>query len=181
MISLLPSFRSAALLPALCLALATLASGTAATAAEPQLIGSFNDWNAFSYDESGQKVCYMSSRPKKDEGNYKQRGDIYVLITHRPAEKSLDVVSVTTGYTYKEKSETIVSIGNQNFKLFTDGDTAWARDEKTDRALVDAIRSGSAMIVKGTSNRGTATTDTYSLSGTSAAYEAISKACNVKR
>ncbi|UEM21492.1 invasion associated locus B family protein [Skermanella mucosa] len=181
MISLIPFFRSAGLLPALCLALATLASGTTATAAEPQLIGSFNDWNAFSYDESGQKVCYMSSRPKKDEGNYKQRGDIYVLITHRPAEKSLDVVSVTTGYTYKEKSETIVSIGNQNFRLFTDGDTAWARDEKTDRALVDAIRSGSAMVIKGTSNRGTATTDTYSLSGTSAAYEAISKACNVKR
>ncbi|UEM03037.1 invasion associated locus B family protein [Skermanella rosea] len=181
MISLIPSFRSAGLLPALCLAVATLASGTSAIAAEPQLIGSFNDWNAFSYDENGQKVCYMSSRPKKDEGNYKQRGDIYVLITHRPAEKSLDVVSVTTGYTYKEKSETTVSIGNQNFKLFTDGDTAWARDEKTDRALVDAIRSGSAMIVKGTSNRGTATTDTYSLSGTSAAYDAISKACDVKR
>ncbi|QQP89942.1 hypothetical protein IGS68_01290 [Skermanella sp. TT6] len=181
MISLIPSFRSAGLFPALCLALATLASGTSAIAAEPQLIGSFNDWNAFSYDENGQKVCYMSSRPKKDEGNYKQRGDIYVLITHRPAEKSLDVVSVTTGYTYKEKSETTVSIGNQNFKLFTDGDTAWARDERTDRALVDAIRSGSAMIVKGTSNRGTATTDTYSLSGTAAAYDAISKACDVKR
>jgi hypothetical protein len=171
----------ATVLPAFCLAVATLACGTVAHAAEPQLIGSFNDWNAFSYDENGQKVCYMSSRPKKDEGNYKQRGDIYVLITHRPAEKSLDVVSVTTGYTYKEKSEAQVSVGNQNFKLFTDGDTAWARDEKTDKSLVSAIRGGSAMIIKGTSNRGTATTDTYSLAGTSAAYEAINKACDVKR
>ena len=72
-------------------------------------------------------------------------------------------------------------MGNQNFKLFTDGDTAWARDERTDKSLVEAIRTGSAMVIKGTSNRGTTTTDTYSLSGTSQAYEAINKACNVKR
>ena len=81
--------------PALCLALAALDLFRTAMAAEPQLLGSFRDWNAFSYEENGNKVCYMSSRPKKDEGNYKQRGDIYVLITHR-REKSLDVVSVTT-------------------------------------------------------------------------------------
>jgi hypothetical protein len=43
------------------------------------------------------------------------------------------------------------------------------------------MRNGSAMVIKGTSNRGTTTTDTYSLSGTSQAYEAINKACNVKR
>jgi hypothetical protein len=173
--------RYASLAPALCLAIAALASSGTAMAAEPQLLGSFRDWNAFSYEENGNKVCYMSSRPKKDEGNYKQRGDIYVLITHRPAEKSLDVVSVTTGYTYQPNSEATISVGNQNFKLFTDGDTAWARDERTDKSLVEAMRNGSAMVIKGTSNRGTTTTDTYSLSGTSSAYEAINKACNVKR
>ena len=173
--------RYASLAPAFCLAIAALASSGTAMAAEPQLLGSFRDWNAFSYEENGNKVCYMSSRPKKDEGNYKQRGDIYVLVTHRPAEKSLDVVSVTTGYTYQPNSEATVSVGNQNFKLFTDGDTAWARDERTDKSLVEAIRTGSAMVIKGTSNRGTTTTDTYSLSGTSAAYDAINKACNVKR
>ena len=109
--------RYASLAPALCLAIAALASSGTAMAAEPQLLGSFRDWNAFSYEENGNKVCYMSSRPKKDEGNYKQRGDIYVLITHRPAEKSLDVVSVTTGYTYQPNSEATVAVGNQNFKL----------------------------------------------------------------
>jgi hypothetical protein len=35
------------------------------------------------------------------------------------------------------------------------------------------------MIVKGTSSRGTLTTDTYSLSGFTAAFNAISKACGL--
>jgi hypothetical protein len=37
------------------------------------------------------------------------------------------------------------------------------------------------MVVRGQSNRGTKTTDTYSLVGFSAAYQAINQACGVKR
>ena len=46
-----------------------------------------------------------------------------------------------------------------------------------DKALVAALRAGSQMTVKGVSSRGNATTDTYSLKGTSAAHAAIGKAC----
>ena len=60
-------------------------------------------------------------------------------------------------------------------------DRGWSAQKVLNEALVEAMRTGSAMVIKGTSNRGTTTTDTYSLSGTSAAYEAINKACNVKR
>ena len=104
-----------------------------------------------------------------------------MLVTQRPAEKSFDVISVIAGYTYQPASETTIQIGNQTFRLFTDGDTAWARDEATDRQIVSAIRSGNSMVVRGTSNRGTATTDTYSLAGSSAAYTAMNQACNVSR
>ena len=39
---------------------------------------------------------------------------------------------------------------------------------------------GARLVVKGTSSRGTKTTDTYSLKGFSAAFKAIGKACKVK-
>jgi len=170
------SFRSAGLL------LATLvALPSAAFAATPQSLGAFKDWGAFTFEENGQKVCYMASRPKKSEGNYKSRGEVHLLITHRPAEKSFDVVSVIAGYPFQPNSDAIIQVGNQSFRLFTDGETAWARDEKTDKALVEAIRSGRMLVVKGTSGRGTTTSDTYSLDGTGAAYDAINKACGVKR
>ena len=42
------------------------------------------------------------------------------------------------------------------------------------------MKGGLAMIVAGISSRGTLTTDTYSLNGFTAAYDAITKACGVK-
>lgn len=159
---------------------ATLTVGTAA-AADPKVLGSFKDWNAFSFDESGNTVCYASSQPKKKEPAAAKRGDIYVLITHRPAEKTFDVVSFMMGYPLKKNSDATVNIDGKSFSLFTDGESAWARDAETDRALVQAMKAGRSMTIKGTSQRGTNTTDTYSLTGVSDAYEAMNGACNVKR
>ena len=59
-----------------------------AQAAEPKLIGEHGDWTAYMFMENNNKVCYMVSKPKKSEGNYSKRGDVFALITHRPAEKS---------------------------------------------------------------------------------------------
>jgi invasion protein IalB len=152
-------------------------------AQEPKSLGNFTDWSAFSFQEGNRQTCYMVSQPKNQEGlaPNARRGDVYVMVTHRPNERSLDVVSVLAGYTFQQGSEATAQIGNQTFRLFTDGDGAWARDESTDRQVVGAMRGGQTMIVRGQSNRGTRTTDTYSLRGFSAAYQAINQACNVKR
>ena len=45
---------------------------------------------------------------------------------------------------------------------------------------IKALAAGSSLVVKGTSSRGTATTDTYPLAGFSAAHAEINKACGVK-
>ena len=141
-------------------------------------LGTFGEWTAFSREDGG-KVCYMGSVPQKSQGDYSRRGDVYIMVTHRPAEKSVGVVNVEAGYTYKQGSEVEVTIGGKTFRLYTADGQAWAyRNE--DAALVAAMRGGSAMTVKGTSNRGTTTTDTYSLTGFSAGYQAIGKTCNVK-
>jgi len=150
-----------------------------ARAAEPKLIGTFRDWSAYEFQDASGKVCYMASRPIKDEGNYTRRGEIYALVTHRPDERSFDVVSFIAGYTHKAGTDVTVQIGSDSYALFTQGDTAWTRDTETDRRVVSSIKQGSRMVVRGSSSRGTDTTDTYSLSGSSAAYDAISKACGV--
>lgn len=148
--------------------------------ARPQKIGEFRDWSAFVFEDQNGKVCYMASQPVSDEGNYTRRGEIYGMITHRPDERAFDVVSFVAGYTHRAGSEVTAQIGSDEFELFTQGDTSWTRDAETDARLVEAIRRGSRMVVRGTSSRGTATTDTYSLFGSSAAYDAISEACGVR-
>lgn len=156
-----------------------LSSATIASASEPRLIGTFGDWRAFTFTENGKKVCYMASQPKTAVGNYTRRGDVFALITHRPAEKTRDVFSYITGYPYKANSEVTLSANSRTFKLFTQDETAWAVDAEVDRAISAAIRGGSKMIVKGISKRGTKTTDTFSLSGSGKAYQKITKECGL--
>ncbi len=145
-------------------------------AAEAVEVGVYADWRA--YTEGA--VCYMGAEPKKAEGKYKLRDQPYVFVSHRPKEKSIGVVRIIAGYTYKPESEVEVAIGDKSFRLFTKGGDAWARDARTDRVLVAAMKAGKVMVVKGTSGRGTLTTDTYSLAGFTAAFAAIGKACRVR-
>lgn len=165
---------------ALMLSAVSFMAGSPVQAADPEVIGEFDDWVAYVYTEDGSKVCYMIGKPKKEEGSYTKRGAVYALVTHRPVEKSKNVFSFVAGYSYKKNSEVTISIGGQRFKLFTQNETAWAPDSATDNRLVAAIRGGSQMVVNGTSAQGTATTDTFGLKGSTAAYTAISKECGIK-
>ncbi len=148
-----------------------------ALAQDIQSLGAFGDWRAYAYDEKGEKACYIASQPKKDEGEYKRRGEIYAMVTHRPADKVRDEVSLAAGYRYKSESRVEVSIDGKTFELVPHEDTAWVPDSAGDRKLVAAMRAGRQMVVQGTSSRGTATKDTYSLMGFTKAYKAASKAC----
>ena len=61
--------------------------------------------------------------------------------------------------------------------MFTDKDSAWVETPSQEADLIAAMRKGKAMTVEGTSRRGTVSTDTYSLSGVTAALDAIAKEC----
>jgi hypothetical protein len=162
------------------IAFAGLLAAVPAWAQESKLVAGFGDWEAFEEKDGGKLVCYIGSAPQKSKGKYKKRGETYVLITHRPAKRSTGVVSIKAGYAYQKDSEVDVVIGANTFVLFTDAGHAFAYDAKGDKALVKAMIRGARMVIKGTSSRGTRTTDTYSLTGFTAAYKAIGKACKVE-
>lgn len=166
------------ILPALAL-FAMLAVPVAAHASEQKEIGRFGQWVAYEFEENGGKVCYMAAKPQKAEGNYSRRGDIVAMITHRPGEGTKDVFSYMAGYGYRDGSDVAVDIDGKKFSLFTKNDMAWAADAATDTSLSETIRRGNKMVVRGTSSRGTKTTDTFSLSGSTKAHESITKACGL--
>jgi invasion protein IalB len=175
--SLFSSLRSLALIGIL----STILAGAAqAETSEPKLLGTFGDWSAYAFAEGDKNVCYILSSPKKATGNYKQRGEIFALVTHRPGENTRNVFSVMGGYTYKSDSQVTLMIDKNKFALFTHSDSAWAPDTATDTRIADSLKKGKTMTIKGTSNKGTETTDTYGLKGTGAAFAAIDKACPSK-
>ncbi len=157
---------------------AALAVALPAAGQEDDALGRFRDWYAATFVENGARICYIVSQPKSSEGNYTVRGPAYVQVTRRANSGRPDVVSIEAGYPYREGSETAVEIDGENFSLFTDNETAWAWDADGDRALVVAMARGTRMVVKGTSQRGTDTTDTYSLLGFTAARTAMARACD---
>jgi hypothetical protein len=164
--------------PAIIALFLTSVLSVAAAAQTPEFLGSHRDWNVYAFTEDSQKICYMASEPKKQEGDYTRRGNPAVLVTRRPGSPAVDEVSVQPGYSYLEGSEVEVGIGGREFMLFTRGEHAWTKSEEADQALINAMKRGSDMTVRGTSVKNTYSLDTYSLLGFTAAYEAMVEACS---
>ena len=146
-----------------------------------ELLRNFNDWSAFVGKTSGTTFCYLGSEAQKSEGKYTKRGNVLFLVTHRPTKKSVAVINFRAGYKFKKNSRALITIAKKKFKLFTESDNGWAKDSKSDVAIIKAMKQGSIMIIEGTSSRGTKTKDIFSLRGFTAAYNAASKACRMKK
>ena len=146
-------------------------------AQSPQPISAFKDWTAYTVKEEGGLACYMASQPKTSAPDGVKRGQIWALVTHRPYKKVSDEVSIYVGYPFEKGSEAVVDVDGQKFSMFTDNETAWAASPELDSKLVEAMRKGAKLIITGVSERGTKTTDVYSLIGFTAAHNAITKAC----
>lgn len=148
----------------------SLAFGQAVTPPEQ-----FNDWVLTQYTEARNKICYMGATPQDSAPKNVSRGTVYINVTHKPGVR--DEISINFGYTFEANAEVTVSIDNATFKMFTNASTAWNKTADEDAKMVKAMAAGSRMTVKGKSSRGTETTDTYSLSGFTAAHTAMDKAC----
>ena len=47
---------------------------------ELKQIGKFKDWTAYSEGEWRNLACMAVSKPKKEEGDYKKRGEVFSII-----------------------------------------------------------------------------------------------------
>lgn len=157
----------------------SLTSGAAALAKaeEPTPLGTFEDWTAYTYKNASGVVCYVVSKPMGTEPKNVKRDPAFFLVTHRPTQKVRNEVSTIIGYPFKENTTVGLKVDKANFELFTNGDGAWADTAVKDKQIVGAMLKGQKLSVKGTSRRGTQTTDTYSLSGIKAALAKIDESC----
>ncbi len=152
-------------LPCFLLLASLLAPAAQAQQARPQKLGEFQSWIAASFAEGGQKVCYAFARAS--------RQGVMLTVTHRPGRR--DTVTVSAGYAYPRNAEATATVGGTDLPFYTAGSTAAARDGA---AAIRAFRSGREAVLKGPGANGRGTvSDTFSLAGFSAAYDAISKEC----
>lgn len=162
---------------AIALAAALTMGGRVMAQETAKVLGTFTDWEVHTFQQNGAKVCNMFTTPQKSEGDYNQRGDVYMFVTNRPAEGVADEFSVQIGYNFKPGMPAYASVGNRRFELFTQDDFAWLHEDKEQSALIRAMRGGAEIVVEGVSSRGTKTSDVFSLSGFTAAHNMITSAC----
>jgi hypothetical protein len=146
-----------------------------------QQLGQNGSWTAYQAQDGSGSVCYVVGQPQKTEPANAPRRPPMAMVTHRPGEKIANVVSFVEGYPIKQGSEVRIDIGGSIFDLFTKDDSAWARTAELDRMIVTSLGKAKQVVVRGTPQKGAATTDTYALAGFPKTLALIDKACGVKR
>ena len=154
----------------------------AAAAAEP--VAQFKDWRLCVSGTAAAKQCYIVGEPKRMQPRNVKRGDTYLVVAHRPGQGVRNEISVRIGYPFSATSNPFAEIGADKYDFFTGvqaqngaDEWAWLVDLPDQPRLVAAMKRGNELIFKGTSARGTLTTDSYSLSGVTAAMKALDEAC----
>jgi hypothetical protein len=142
-----------------------------------RVIGDFNDWSAYSASEGAGALCFAVSRPTQVTPTPDGFTEAYLYLTSRPAEGLNNEFNLVAGFEFAPDSTATVTVGGQTFELFTQGDAAWLQDAAQSENLAAAIRAGTTLTVEATSAMGIRVTETFSLSGATAASRALESSC----
>lgn len=155
------------------------AAPAAAGGAEPNLVGQFGTWGAYTATPNGKKVCFALAKPASSKTNppNRPRDPSYAFVSTRPAEKVANEVSIMIGYQLKPGSEGSVEIGSSRYAMYAQGDGLWIKNAAEEDAMVAALRKGADAVVKGTSAKGTETIDTFPLKGLAQALDKLAQEC----
>jgi hypothetical protein len=164
---------------ALGLAVATvMALAPAAQAQQATELGTFNAWSAYTATDQSGQICFIIGEPIQSEPAGANRDPIKFLIVHRKGMGSKNEVQTQIGYPYNTTdAKASASIDGKSYVMAARGSTAWLASSSDEPGFVTAFKAGNQLVVRGTSQRGTNTVDTYSLSGATAAMNAIDAAC----
>lgn len=164
-------------LAALIVGAAALSASSAAFGQQVTSLGTFNAWTAWKGTDANGVICYISSQPTDTEPKNVNRDPIHFLVIHRKGLGTRNEVQTLVGYPFNANPNATASVDGKTYPMVTEGEAAWLASAGDEGGFVEALKAGSTLVVQGTSQRGTRTTDTYSLRGVTAAMGEIDKAC----
>jgi len=142
-----------------------------------KLIGEFRSWSAYSASEQTGPVCFAMTRPTEISPQPDGFTEAYLYLTHRPALGVRNELNLVAGFTFAADTTATVTVSGQTFELFTSKDAAWLLNPSQNDDLAGALRAGSSVVIEGTTEAGIKVSETFSLSGATAASRAIESGC----
>jgi hypothetical protein len=156
-------------------------AATAAAASPGQgqamLLESAGKWQAFSSQQGRSKVCYALSKAETRIPTNLKDVEGLLFVSSRPGEGVRNEISFVMNFDLKEGVEHQAIIGNERFALVAKGQNMWLKNPAEEPRMLDALRRGAGLEVKGTSKRGNPTSDKYSLAGISQIVKRAEDAC----
>jgi len=140
-------------------------------------LGAFGNWTLNATPDAATKTCFAAASPTQKEPAGANRAPVILYVSAWPKEGVKSEISIKLGYKVKQGSDVVLTIGPTTYTLFAKDDRAFVADATQELKLLDEMRKGSKLQVQATSERGTATTDTYSLAGLSQALKAMAQSC----
>jgi hypothetical protein len=146
---------------------------------EPMLLAQYDAWGAYTAMPNGKKVCFALAKPATTTTvpPNRPRDPAWMFISSRPGERVKDEVSVVFGYGLKPNSDANIEVLGGSYAMTTQADGAWVKNPAEEPRLVETMRKGRDLTVKGTSARGTISTDVYSLKGLAQALDKVGQEC----
>ncbi|SPF79612.1 invasion associated locus B family protein [Pseudoprimorskyibacter insulae] len=144
-------------------------------------VNNITDWSVF--EEENPKECWAVTT-YKESVNTKEgrvvavtRGDILLMVFYRPEAGVNGQLAFTGGYPFASGSTVNVNVDGNEFELFTEGEWAWPATPQDDAKLIASMKRGRSAVVTALSSKGTATKDTFSLLGVTAAIDEAESRC----
>ena len=173
-------FLAFALTTALCVGVALPA------AAEPaNLLGLFGNWSAYTTGTGSSLTCFAMSKPRATRPASVKRNakNLYLMVSDWPSRKVKSEIQIVYGYPGKEGAAAALGVGGEKFTFFIRNNgkegSAWLQSLNDSAKLLSSMQTGVSAVASGTSQRGTKTTDTYSLAGFNDALAKVHAACQM--
>jgi hypothetical protein len=141
------------------------------------LLETAGKWQAFSSQQGRSKICYALSKAEARLPANLKDVDGLLFVSSRPAEGVRNEISFVMNFDLKEDVEHQAIIGNERFALVAKGQNMWLKNPAEEGRMLDALRKGAGLEIKGTSKRGNPTSDKYSLAGLNQTVKRAEDAC----
>ena len=143
-------------------------------AAPVKELGKFGSWNANAYTDGNGQRCFIVATPAAEEPSTLRHGDVHFFVQTQGSNPGRTESSFQTGYPFADDSTVTLTIGDQTFRMFTSGQSAWLARLEREPELLKAMQGGSVMVLNATSARGNETSYRFSLDGVTAASRLLS-------
>lgn len=136
-------------------------------------LGMYSTWGAFRDRQVPRCYAIAKAIPSRMRRDY----DPYAAIGTWPRRKLRNQVHFRLSRKLQSGAKITLRIGNTSFELTGGGGDAWARDNRSNAAIIAAMRSASRMSVSARDEKGRGFSNSWPLAGAASAMDAAALGC----